>query len=739
MKKNLLLVLCLLLSLVGGAQTFPVTVAPQVKQPAPIYFSSYADASLINGPLQVQIVLNDLNIANREVRLKTYFEGNGISFQSNNVVSGATPLFLEGGIPLVLTNVELAPYFQYPNITGISAMAYGQPIPEGSYQFCFEVYDVASGNRISQKSCATTYIFQNEPPFLVFPQNRKAIQQQNPQNIVFQWTPRQINVTNAEYELSIVEVWDNVVDPQAAFLSSPPVFTVTTNKTSYLYGPTDPMLLDNKRYAWRVRAKAKQGDEEIGLFKNQGYSEIFFFVNATPCTTPINVTHEVKGMREANIYWDDFSTDITEFTVRYREKGENNQWFTSRSTANWVTLWDLRPGTVYEYQVAKECQLVTSDYSPVKTLTTFIANDEAGLYNCGIPSQIDLDNQTPLNELKKGDVFKAGDFPVKVREVSGSNGRFTGKGYVTIPYLNSVKVAVEFTNVFVNTDNQLAEGMVITKYDPSMKNILDVDQAIDDVADAVEAVGDLAGSVKEVVTELLNLDIDKTTRANIDALAQAMGENIDNESIPKEIKQQMEEAVTQMAEAKTKYDNAITSGDTQGAENATNDFNAAQSSLNEANKKLDDVKEEFVDLLKKAITELYREGRDDEEAMNTLYQEIYNNITEDYAVEDKDFYLVESVEMQEVIKTESDNTLQKELNEIEIRIGVYLFAKVLSTEETSGEKMTSLIKQSKAIGVDLFKEINTRLENGDTNRSVIDYLKGELRTVFASILVKNAV
>lgn len=506
MKQLQLLFIFLCFAFLAKAQTYPVTVVPTIKQPAPIYFSNYADPSVINGPLQVQIILNDLSISNREIRLKTYFEGNGISFQSNAIVNGASPLFLEGGIPLVLNASEIAPYYEFTNTTGISANVYGQPIPEGSYEFCYEVYDAISGNRISQKTCATTYIFQNEPPFLVYPQNRAGIQEQNPQNIVFQWTPRHINVSNVEYELTLVEIWDNNIDPQAAFLSSRPVFTTTTRNTTYIYGPTDPLLLSNKRYAWRVKAKALQGAEEVGVFKNNGNSEIFSFILSTPCKTPQNVTHEVKGMREANIYWDDFTTDISEFTVRYREKGEGNQWFSSRSTANWVTLWDLRPGTVYEYQVAKKCELVDSDYSTIKSFTTFIAEDESGLYNCGIPPAIDIATQEPLAELKKGDVFKAGDFPVKVQEVSGNNGRFTGKGYVTIPYLKSVKVAVEFTNVFVNTDSQLAEGMVITKYDPSMKNILDVDEAVNDVKETIAAVKDVVSEAESLIEDVFNND-----------------------------------------------------------------------------------------------------------------------------------------------------------------------------------------------------------------------------------------
>ncbi|MET7030095.1 fibronectin type III domain-containing protein [Sediminicola luteus] len=473
-----------------SAQSFPVQVIPQAIPPVPIYFSSYSDASTSSSPLRVQVVLNDFTITNREVRLKAYFQGNGISFQSNDIVVGAPTLFLEGGIPLTLTNVELAPYFRFENITGISPNFYGRAIPEGAYQFCFEIIDVLSGNRLSQKSCATTIIFQNEPPFLVSPYNKTNIVERNPQNIVFQWTPRQLNVSNVEYELSIVEIWDTYVDPQAAFLSSPPIFQTTTTATTYVYGPSDPLFLSNKNYAWRVQAKARQGTEEIGLFKNQGYSEIYSFSYAGVCSLPSAINHEVKGSTNANIFWDDFSTDVPEYTVRYRKKGNDNEWFFNKTTSNTTTLWDLKAGTVYEYQVQKKCVVTQSDWGTVRQFTTFIADDEASVYECGITPDFSLDNTEPLPSISVGEQFTAGDFPIKILEVSGSNGRFTGKGYVTIPYLNSIRVGVEFTNVLINTDKQMAEGTVITIYDPTLANIVDVDAAIDTVTDAVEAIGE---------------------------------------------------------------------------------------------------------------------------------------------------------------------------------------------------------------------------------------------------------
>ncbi|MDO6515852.1 fibronectin type III domain-containing protein [Zobellia uliginosa] len=482
------------------AQSFPVQVIPQVTPPAPIYFSDYADATTLSSPLRVQIILNDFEIANREIRLRTYFEGGGISFYSNDVVLGAEKLYLEGGVPLVLTNVQLAPYFRFENISGISPNVYGKAIPEGAYSFCFEVYDVLTGNRLSQKSCATSVVFQNEPPFLVAPRNKSNLAETNPQNIVFQWTPRHINVSNVEYELSIVEIWDTQVDPQQAFLSSPPVFQVTTTATTYVYGPADPLFLSGKNYAWRVQAKAKQGVEEIGLFKNQGYSEIYSFSYAGTCDLPIGINHEVKGSTNANIFWDDFATDVPEYTVRYRQKNiEGAEWFMNKTTSNQTTLWDLKAGTTYEYQIQKQCSVTGVDWSMAKEFTTFIADDEASVYDCGITPDFDVSNKEPLPSISSGEKFMAGDFPINILTVSGSDGRFTGTGYVTIPYLNSIRVGVEFTNVLINTDKKLAEGTVVTTYDPSLKNILDVDEAIATVDNAVEAVGELGESIDDIL------------------------------------------------------------------------------------------------------------------------------------------------------------------------------------------------------------------------------------------------
>lgn len=470
MKRKLLFASFLLVFLNSVfAQQFPVSIIPRVNAPAPVNFYNYADETTLNSPITVQIFLNDLTISNRQIRLKTYFQGGNINFSSRDFVIGAQDLFLEGGIPLTLKNTELAPYYKLENIQGISSSVYGQTIPEGSYNFCFEVYDYISGAKLSAKKCAVVFIFKNEPPILNIPFTGTNIEPKDFENIMFQWTPRHINVTNVEYEFSIVEIWDKNVDPQTAFLSQAPIYEETTRRTSLIYGPDKPLLLSGRRYAWRVKAKALQGLEEIGLFKNQGYSEVFWFSRTASCQVPENISAEPKGTSKINVFWEQEPTIYSEYIIAYRESGKANaNWFTKRTNSSWATIWDLKPGTTYEYKVKGKCTYQFSEYSDLQYVTTDLVQNEDANYNCGIvPDAIAISNRNPHTGLNVGDDITAGDFKVTITEIqSQSNGRLTGRGFVAIPYLKFAKFGVSFSNILINTENQLAEGEIVTLYDP---------------------------------------------------------------------------------------------------------------------------------------------------------------------------------------------------------------------------------------------------------------------------------
>ncbi|UZO79838.1 fibronectin type III domain-containing protein [Aquimarina sp. ERC-38] len=487
--------------------------------------------------MQVRLLLGDLSINRRQIRLKAYFEGNGIAFESVDNVTGAPALFIDGGTPLNLTNAELAPYFELPNLRGISSRVYGRTIPEGSYQFCFEVFDVITGNKLGDKTCATTFIFKNEPPLLNLPLQDAILEPKAVENIVFQWTPRHINVSNVEYELSLVEIWDERVDPRTAFLSSPPVFQTTTRTTSFVYGPAQPPLLNDKRYAWQVQAKAIKGAEEIGLFKNEGKSEIYWFSKTKPCVIPTGVYGEPKGLSRMNIFWDEDPTVYNEYEISYREKGKANaRWFSKRTNAGWATVWDLKPNTTYEFKLRGKCKFGYSPYTKTQSITTEAAEDKTANYNCGIvPDAIAITNREGHPNLLIGDRITAGDFMVTITDItSEQDGVISGSGFVRVPYLEQARFGVTFNNILVNTDYQLAKGEIVTLYDPVFGEGEEMIVNLP-VTEWLESIGGIINNNRDKVREAL------TSGAITQEEADELEEQIEEQE---QLKEEIEEELT---------------------------------------------------------------------------------------------------------------------------------------------------------------------------------------------------
>ncbi|WP_131248740.1 hypothetical protein [Aquimarina atlantica] len=481
-----ILLVVFLFSYVLKAQVFPVNVTPQIIPPYSLKLSEYNTAS--SDKLILNLLLTDITESNRQVRLKFFVENNaGLSIQSNDVVIGANPIFLDGGVPLRLTNIDLQPYFALQNLRGINPQQYSVPLPEGLYRFCFEVYDAQSGQQISRKSCATVYLVLNDPPFLNIPNRGEQVLMREPQNIIFQWTPRHLNATNVEYEFTLAEIWDNQMDPQAAFLASRPLYQTNTFATTLLYGPAETSLLPDKTYGWRVRAMVSDGISETSVFKNDGYSEIYYFTYTGKCVEPEYILAEAKNTTSEKIFWQ--GVDHLRYNVQYRKKdAENSIWFEGGTLNEYTTIYNLEPGTTYEFRVGGQClEKGPYTYSQIYEFTTILANDKESTYNCGITPEIIITNQDPLERLVTNEVFTAGDFPVTVKEVKGTNGSFSGWGYIVVPYLQDTKLKVSFDNISINTDYQLLEGIVVTDYD---ENWGDVD-SVNDVIEVFEGDNDL--------------------------------------------------------------------------------------------------------------------------------------------------------------------------------------------------------------------------------------------------------
>ncbi|SFD45168.1 YwqJ-like deaminase [Chitinophaga sp. CF118] len=472
-------------SLLQAQQIYPVQVNTIIIPPYSPYTSDYVNS--VNDKLIVNLLLRDLEASNVQVRLRVNIEGQGVSLRTNPTAN--IPIItLDGGIPERLSGTDLAPYFNADNLilNGITAAKYrqkGGQLPEGFYRVCFDVYEVKTGAKLSVASgCANAWIVMNDPPLINFPANNANVAVNDPQYVTFQWTPRHKGSPNSafstEYVFQLVELLPGFnSNPQAAFLATTPLYETTTSNTMLVYGPSEPPLTAGRTYVFRVQAKSMVNGEEMDLFKNNGYSEIYSFIYLGTCKTPTGLTATTKGSSRLEISWLGGTPDQEVFELSYRKANvADASWFNQTVNGNKYTLSGLLANTAYEFKVRANCSDgAQSSFTPSQQTTT--AAGDTTTYKCGvIPAAIAITNQSPLESMKAGDEFKAGDFDINVTKVEGSKGRFTGVGYVVVPYLNDAKIGVSFSNVLINTDYQLAEGQVITQYDATWSGINDLDK-----------------------------------------------------------------------------------------------------------------------------------------------------------------------------------------------------------------------------------------------------------------------
>ncbi|MFY7829843.1 MAG: hypothetical protein ACOVQ4_22095 [Flectobacillus sp.] len=322
-----LIVLTLLLvagQLQGVAQQyFPVVARFTQLPPYPVYLSDFSNPAQTN--LSIQVQMNDRNIASRAFRIRVYIEGQGFLIQSTDFVQGEPSITLVEGQVYNIPASQVANYFKQYNLK-ITPEQYRRPFNEGAFRFGVEIIDFQTNRPISGIQWSTpVWLVVNEPPVWVMPQNQISITPTNPQNINFQWAPRHNNVNDVEYEFTITDLMLNngfQGNVQNLFLSQPAYYQTRTRNTVLNYNATMPPLVVGRTYAYRVQAIAKRGSEDVGVFRNNGYSEIQYFTygEAVKLNPPTNLqvawTDDFKG---ATFNWKGDNAHKN-FTVEFREK-----------------------------------------------------------------------------------------------------------------------------------------------------------------------------------------------------------------------------------------------------------------------------------------------------------------------------------------------------------------------------------------------------------------------------------
>ncbi len=346
----------------------PVTIAPQLIPPYSLQLSSYYQGA--SPRLVVTLINNDLSRPGLRVKLNMSIKGrsSGVNIQTAPTANSNT-FILESGIPVPLNLNDLMTLFNVNNLQfsgGMTALSYQQKgmLPEDIYDFCFEAFEATTGERLSNLGCATAYITFSEPPLLNNPQKGGKVKITEPSNIPFSWTPRhRPNATEpTEYTFQIVEINNtiqggkvnqNITNPEAAFTQQKILFEQKTSSTSIIYGPSAPMLIPGKMYAWRVKAENISTNEDKSIFRNGGYSEISYF-NAVPNCQEIGNIISNTQPDVFSLTWIPIA-GINSYTVSYRKLGSNLPWLTMTTNTPSAYISQLDAGEQYEYTVSFNC------------------------------------------------------------------------------------------------------------------------------------------------------------------------------------------------------------------------------------------------------------------------------------------------------------------------------------------------------------------------------------------------
>ena len=356
---------------------YPVVARFTQLPPYPVYLADFSNPSQTN--LSVQVQQNDRSIATRPFRIRIYIEGQGFQIQSTDLVQGEPPLTLSFGQVYNLPADQVANYFKQYNLK-VSAAQYARPFSEGAFRFGVEIIDYATNRPVSGIQWANpVWITINEPPVWIMPQNALTMVPALPQNIVFQWSPRHTNVSDVEYEFTITDLMINsgfAGNVQNLFLAQPAYYKTRTRATTLVYDPTMPPLVPGRTYAYRVEAIAKRGREDVGVFRNNGFSEIQYFNYGTPLLPPSNLRltwNETTGTR-ADLNWKG-ETNHQSFVVQVRERGGNKPWRNVTVNPQATGLYNnfafngLDPAKAYETQVVgtgADGQRATSVVAPLE-------------------------------------------------------------------------------------------------------------------------------------------------------------------------------------------------------------------------------------------------------------------------------------------------------------------------------------------------------------------------------------
>ncbi len=468
--------LCLLLLLTVKtslrAQQYPITASTQIIPPYSVYLPDYAVPG--SDKLRVILVQNDLTKPAYDVRLQLTVERNGQVIMRTAQTFNPRSITLSPGVPTVIGGNDLFDYLQSNNLefsNGFSRDEYERTkaLPEGAYRISFTAFDYRRPKVQVSNTGANIFFFQkSDPPILNQPICGSRVEKRDPQFLTFNWSTR--NTPSpfgdaTEYIFSLYEIKPKGSNPDYIIRSARPIYTLTTQTNTIVYGPGEPLLIDSMNYVWVVQARDKGGRD---MFNNQGFSRscMFTYLGNDPFKANNITKPALKGTAtgQRTIHWSwplapaNAAYQVETYRLQYRaaKKGDVEfDWITSEKPQDTaLDLNSLEPNRAYEARLQWKVAGVYGPYSDLVTVTT----DSLKTFVCGAPGDLKAPaNAKPLIGAIPGMIVRIGHFDILLTEVSGGDGVFTGKGRVVTPGFG-IGLLMEFKNITVNTDLVVIRG-----------------------------------------------------------------------------------------------------------------------------------------------------------------------------------------------------------------------------------------------------------------------------------------
>jgi len=447
-----------------NAQNYPIQTTVFLTPPYTLSLPQYASSDRLN----IQLLNKDFATPVVQVYLQLRIDGPGITLETKPTYRSAIPITLTAGIPTLLSGQDIADLFNTNNLVlqGINEsqfLAGGAYLPEGLYSFSIMAKEYHNALQVSNWGTATTGIFKHLPPIINLPLDQSYVSNQTPQFFQIQFTPRHTIsadlMQSVRYRIRMNEVYPTTRNANEVMLSSSlPFFETITDQTSFVYGASEPLLIEGRTYALQVQAIDVNGKS---IFDNNGFSQVVSFVYGSACPTPQNIITTAGDGTGLQINWD-ANQRCRSYVVYYKEEGQKN-FLSTQAFSNQLRIPQLKANQIYQIKVSGVCAETESDPSALYNFKTIQKESAYQQFakQCGKPlPSIDLSNAQALLSLENGDVIKAADFDVKVTAATGGNGWFSGAGFVTLPFTGKVPLPCTFDHIFLNTDKRLIKGEI---------------------------------------------------------------------------------------------------------------------------------------------------------------------------------------------------------------------------------------------------------------------------------------